>query len=343
MAAIVGGRHNDRMDTLQATLAQLWIYPIKSCAGLSLSQATLTPTGLAWDRAFMLVDAEGEMLTQRELPRMALIQPVMNTDAPDDEGCNTVNHGCSNPVSAVSGDVMHVRAVGMPELTVPLALPPAQARTQVRVWDDTVWAYDMGDAVANWFNTFLCDGNTTEWGAVRLVRFDPAHARPASRTWTKEHTALNQFSDGFPLLVISTASLDALNERLHAQAKPTVDVRRFRPNVVLSGVEAHDEDRVAQLRVTTEQPGTPAYGGPVDASPSEVVLQLVKPCPRCPIPNIDPDTATTGTAVMDALQAYRQDARFNGAITFGMNAFALHGVGQVLRVGQAVAGDWVFD
>lgn len=343
MAAIVGGRHNDRMDTLQATLSQLWIYPIKSCAGLSLSQATLTPTGLAWDRAFMVVDAEGEMLTQRELPRMALIQPVMNADAPNEEGRNTVNHGFSNPVSAVVGDVMQVRAVGMPDLTVPLTLPPAQARTQVRVWDDTVWAYDMGDAVAAWFNTFLRDDQHPEWGELRLVRFDPAHARPASRTWTKEYTALNQFSDGFPLLVTSTASLDELNQRLNAQAKPAVDVRRFRPNVVLSGVAAHDEDRVAQLRVRSDMPRTPAAGGPVDAAPTEVVLQLVKPCPRCPMPNIDPDTAMPGTAVMDALQAYRQDARINGAITFGMNAFALHGVGQVLRVGQSVAGDWVFD
>ena len=318
-----------RMNTLQATIAQLWVYPIKSCAGILSAQAELTHTGLAWDRAFMLVDAHGEMVTQRDLPRMALIQPELNT-APD---------------------VMHmtVRAAGMPELVLPLVpLPqvngmqwqlerqlrgPVAQRMKVRVWDDEVPAFDMGDAASQWFTQFLDTATQPSFGTLRLVRFDTSHARVASRTWTQSHTALNQFSDGFPILVASIASLNMLNQRLQAKGKPPVDMRRFRANVVLTGTEAHDEDRVAQLQVTTASP---------NGQQSDVVLKLVKPCPRCPIPNIDPDTAQSDTAVGDTLQGYRQDPRLDGKITFGMNAMALHGEGEVLRVGQQVTGDWVF-
>ncbi len=330
MATIVGGRHNGRMNSLQATIAQIWVYPIKSCAGLLCQEAALTATGLAWDRCFMVVDAHGEMVTQRDLPRMALIQPELNT-APDVMQ-------------------MTVRAPGMPDLVLPLVLP-AQVngmqwqlekqlqsrvanRVKVRVWDDEVPAFDLGDEASQWFTQFLDTATQPSFGALRLVRFDTSHARVASRTWTKSHTALNQFSDGFPILVASIASLNQLNQRLQAQGKEPVDMRRFRANVVLAGTEAHDEDRVTQLQVTTASP---------NGQQSEVVLKLVKPCPRCPIPNIDPDTAQSDTAVGDTLQGYRQDPRLDGKITFGMNAMALQGEGQVLRVGQQVTGDWVFE
>jgi uncharacterized protein YcbX len=300
------------MNTLQATIAQLWVYPIKSCAGLLCEQAELTATGLAWDRAFMVVDAQGEMVTQRDLPRMALIHPELNT----------------------ASDVMQmtVRATGMPDLVLPLALR-VDNRVKVRVWDDEVPAFDMGNEASQWFTQFLDTATDASFGALRLVRFDPSHARVSSRTWTQADTALNQFSDGFPMLVTSDASLQGLNQRLQAQGKAPVDMRRFRANVVLSGLEAHDEDRVAQLQVTTVSK---------EERPSQVVLKLVKPCPRCPIPNIDPDTAHSDTAVGDTLQAYRQDPRLEGKITFGMNAMAVQGEGQVLRVGQQVTGDWVF-
>lgn len=314
MGKIVGGRHNARMTTLQATIAQLWIYPIKSCAGILNEQAELTSTGLAWDRVFMVVDEHHEMVTQRDVPRMALIQPALDT----------------------SPDVMHMtlRAPGMPNVVLPLTLPGHASRVKVRVWEDEVPAFDMGDDAARWLTEFFDAASTPALGALRLVRFDPAHERTASRTWTQEHTAFNQFSDGFPILVTSIASLNELNRRLSAQEKPAVDMRRFRANVVLSEVEAHDEDRVAQLHIATALS---------QGAHTNVVLQLVKPCPRCPIPNIDPDTAHTDTVVGDTLQAYRQDPRLEGKITFGMNAIAIQGVGQVLRVGQQVTGDWVFE
>ncbi|HEY1229351.1 MAG TPA: MOSC domain-containing protein, partial [Ramlibacter sp.] len=98
-------------------------------------------------------------------------------------------------------------------------------------------------------------------------------------------------------------------------------------NVVLAGMDPHDEDRVAELQIAAAQP---------------VRLHLVKPCPRCPIPNIDPATAESNPVVTDTLQAYRQDPRLDGAVTFGMNAIVREGEDQVLRVGQAVTGAWNF-
>ena len=308
-----------------ARIAALWVFPIKSCAGVSVTQALLTPTGLAHDRAWMLVDADGEMLTQRELPRMALIQPEW------------VHASAASPEQ-------WVRAPGMAALQVPLS-HTAPAVT-VRVWDDAVPAFDMGPAVGAWFTEFL----GSRFGALRLVRFDDTHLRPSSKQWTQGLPSHNQFSDGFPLLVASTASLEELNARLKAKGEASVDMRRFRANVVLGhadsptahaedqpastlSLHAHDEDRIGTLTIHTQD----------DAASPVVKLQPVKPCPRCPIPNVDPDSAQSHPAVSDALQAYRQDPRVNGALTFGMNCLPTEGIGQLLRVGQAVGADWAFE
>lgn len=280
---------------LTARIARLFVYPVKSCAGIELNEAVLTETGLDLDRAWMVVDEEGEFVTQRELPRMALVRPQLK-----------------------HSEVV-LRAPGM--LALHLQIDAVEAPMKVRVWDDVVPAFDMGDVAAQWFSDFL-------GRRLRLVRFDPEHRRLANMQWTKGVEAPNQFSDGYPLLVASEASLALLNEKLAAAGAPPVGIERFRPNVVLAGVEAHDEDRVGELRVAADAP---------------VRLQPVKPCPRCPIPNIDPATAEVNPMVSDTLQGYRRDDRVNGAVTFGMNAIVLEGSDQVLRVGQAVQADWLFD
>lgn len=287
---------------LQGTVSQLWIYPVKSCAGLSLPEAELTPTGLAWDRAWMVVDEAGDFVTQRELPRMALIQPAFKLDQ------------------------LVLRAPGM--LALHLSLEGAEFQRRVRVWDDEVLAWDMGDLAAQWFSDFLGPDAPADLRRLRLVRFDPEVKRLCSAKWTGGRESLTQFADGFGVLVSSEASLAELNERLARAGEALVDLRRFRPNIVLAGVEAHDEDRIGAWRVRTPE--------------GVAALENVKPCARCPIPDIDPGTAMSTPAVSDALQAYRADPRLNGAITFGMNAIVLEGDGLVLRVGQAVGADWNF-
>ncbi len=294
---------------VQARIARLFVYPVKSCAGIDVPEALLTETGLDLDRAWMVVDDQGEFISQREEPRLALVQPAFKR----------------------GGSELQLRAPGM--LALHLRVDAVEAPARVRVWDDEVPAWDMGDIAAQWFSDFLA---LSEQGLpkanaprYRLVRFDPEHRRLSDRKWTGEAEALNQFSDGFPLLVLGQASLDGLNARLQAQGRAPVDVRRFRPNLVLDGLSEHDEDRVGPLQIETGE-------GPA-------LLTPVKPCPRCPIPDIDPATARRSPEVSDTLQTYRQDARVQGAVTFGMNAIVSAGVGTVLRVGQPVAASYRFD
>ena len=292
---------------ITAHVQRLFIYPVKSCAGIELTESPLCEFGLDLDRAWMVVDANGDFVTQRELPRMALIKPQLKMNE------------------------LILRAPGM--LALHVNIDAVEAPAQVTVWHDTVSAYDMGAVAAQWFTDFLSLTDAGLPGAnapkFRMVRFDPDHKRLANLTWTKGVEAMTQFADGFPMLVLSQASLDALNAKLVAAGQAAVGIERFRPNIVLSGVDAHDEDRLNELTIATTE-------GPV-------ALSLVKPCPRCPIPNIDPKTAISSPTVGDMLQTYRQDPRIGGSITFGMNAITTTGFDTVLRVGQAVSGNFKFD
>jgi uncharacterized protein YcbX len=292
---------------VQATIARLFVYPVKSCAGVALSEATLTETGLEFDRAWMVVDEQGVFVTQRELPRMALIQPELKNLE------------------------MVLRAPGM--LALHIALDKVEQPVQVTVWSDSVAAFDMGDVAAQWFSDFLNTDATGQRVAaprkLRLVRFDPEHRRLSSLKWTGGTEALNQFCDGFAVLVIGEAALDGLNQRLLAAGEAAVGMERFRPNIVLAGVEAHDEDSLDELHISTFQ--------------GLARLRMVKPCPRCPIPNIDPATATSTPVVSDMLQTYRRNEVVGGAVAFGMNAIVVDGVDFALRVGQSATADYKFE
>jgi uncharacterized protein YcbX len=279
-----------------ARIARLFIYPVKSCAGIEVQDALLTETGLDLDRAWMVVDHAGEFVTQRELPRLALVRPQIKFNE------------------------VVLRAPGM--LALHLAVDTVEEAVRVRVWDDEVAAYDMGPIAAQWFSDYLGQ-------RVRLVRFDPEGRRLSSLDWTGGVEAPNQFTDGYPVLLASTASLDLLNAKLAAKGHEAVGIERFRPNIVIEGVEAHDEDRIGLLRIATGD-------GPI-------VLRPVKPCARCPIPNIDPATARIDPVVTDTLQAYRRSERLNGGTAFGMNVITVEGLDRTLRVGQAATGSYSFD
>lgn len=286
---------------IQATIARLFVYPIKSCAGVEVNETLLIETGLEFDRAWMVVDSAGDFVTQRELPRMALIRPQLKHSE------------------------MILRAPGM--LALHIAFDRVEEPARVRVWKDEVAAYDMGDIAAQWFSDFLSEPGKLR--KLRLVRFDPEQQRLSSLKWTDGIEAPNQFADGFPLLVASEGSLSELNARLVAAGHGAVGIERFRPNVVLAGIEAHDEDRVDTLHIATAE--------------GEVSLRPVKPCARCPIPDIDPATGTSSPEVGDMLRTYRSDPRVDGAITFGMNAIVLQGVEHALRVGQPVGANLRFE
>jgi uncharacterized protein YcbX len=274
------------VSDLRVSLAAIHVYPVKSCAGVSPETALLGETGFDLDRAWMVVDAAGRFVSQRELPRMALVRTTIRSE-----------------------DLV-LRAPGM--LALHVALDRVEARAEAEVWNDRVAAFDMGPLCAQWFSDFL-------GRPLRMVRFDPDARRLASRDWTGATDAPTSFQDGFPLLVTSTASLDELNRRLALAAHAPVTMTRFRPNLVLSGLDANGEDQLDEIAFATAD-------GPVR-------LKCVKPCMRCPIPDVDPESGERGHAVGDTLSAYRGHPRMGGAVTFGVNAIVVEGVGRTLATG----------
>ena len=297
----------DTAHDVQGQIAELWIYPVKSCAGIAVQQARLSRHGLEWDRHWMVVAPNGEFLTQRSHPRMALIRPE------------------------ITHEYLLLHFAGQSSLQIPLR---AQGdKCQARVWNDWVQAWDLGEWAAParaWLSQVLGMD-------CRLVRFDPSQPRQASERWVADGDAPVHFADGYPLLVLSQSAVDELNQRLVQAGKAAVDARRFRPNIVIAGIQAHDEDRVEQLDVLDDL-----------LKLSGLNLRPCKPCTRCPIPDIDPDTAVPGTSVGQSIGSYRQDPRVDGAITFGMNTI-VQGLPDSedavvnLALGQQLAGNLRFD
>lgn len=266
------------------TIAGLYVYPIKSCRGIALSRARVTPAGLQHDREWMVVTPEGRFLTQRELPRLALVVPAL------DEGQLTLG------------------APGIGPLNVSLRGAPDAAQLEVTVWGAKCLARDEGDEAAKWFSTVL-------GRSVRLVRFDRSRRRPTDPSWSQGLDGEALFSDGFPILVLSQASLDDLNARLPV---PPLPVDRFRPNVLIDGCEPYGEDRIATL------------------TSDSVRLRLVKPCTRCSITTVDQLTGTpTGEEPLKTLKTYRWDAQLRG-VAFAQNAIVEAGDGATLVVGSAL-------
>ena len=269
---------------IEVSLSKLYVYPIKSCRGYSVSDIEIAETGLKHDRTFMLVDKQTHhFVTQRTFPQMSLISTEYKL-----------------------GTIV-VRAPGMLRLDLPLDI--VGDVIQVSVWQDKVNAFDMGDVAAHWFSTFLKH-------AVRLVRFDPEGDRICSRRWTGAQTGKVEFADGFSLLVMSSASLAHINQRLEEKAAKPVSMNRFRPNIVLDNLEPFEEDAIDTLRL------------------GDIVLKFVKPCSRCEIPNIEVETGQMMQEPMMTLASFRSNSKMKGAICVGMNAVVIGGAGKSLQTGQ---------
>ncbi|HEX4327783.1 MAG TPA: MOSC domain-containing protein, partial [Burkholderiales bacterium] len=218
---------------------------------------------------------------------------------------------------AIDAGMLRVSAPGRTALVVRLdSIAQRAAERQVKVWTHECLAFDEGEEAATWFSGFL--GHPS-----RLVRFDPAHRRVSSPEWTGGVQALNRFSDGYPVLLISQASLDDLNDRLAEAGREALPMNRFRPNIVLGGVGPYEEDYMLTLAATG------------------IVFKPVKPCPRCPVPSIDQSTGVPGPDPLDILSQYRSDERTGGVI-FGQNLIALEGAGKLLKVGLELTPEWNF-
>jgi uncharacterized protein YcbX len=191
-------------------LSALHLYPVKSCRGIAVAEATVTDAGLEHDREWMVVTPEGRFVTQRECPRLATVRVALSSGA------------------------LTLAAEGGGSVAVPLDFRGNPV--DVTVWRDRCGAHDQGDEVARWLSEWL-------GRPLRLVRFESSQRRLSDPAWTGGLEAATRFSDGFALLAISRASLADLNSRL---AVPLA-MNRFRPNLELEGLPPYGEDDLQDL------------------------------------------------------------------------------------------------
>lgn len=260
-------------------LTGLYIYPVKSCRGISVKHARVVERGLEHDRRWMIVDSVGRFLTQRELPPLQLIG------------------------TAIEGDVVRLTAAGIDPFALPLRPDPSEtAPLPVRVWRSQLVARRHARG-SDWLSTVLARPVSLVWMDDEATR---ATARPP-------RTPVS-FADGYPMLVASEASLAELNRRLIDAGSAPITMERFRPNLVLDGdSQPFVEDELRRFRI-----GAIGFRG-------------VKPCDRCRVTTVDPETAATGKEPLRTLATFR--AR-GGAVYFGVN-LAHESEGE-LRVGDEV-------
>lgn len=272
-------------------LSALHLYPVKSCRGLGVSAAELDDYGFVGDRRFMVVSAvDGKFFTQRTHPRMALIGTALTKD---DLILSAPHHGSVTVGRALRPTVRD---------------KPRPARL-VTVWKSTVTADDCGDEPAGWLSDFL-------GLPLRLVRMGDSYQRPIVKP-TAQPGDVVSFADACPLLVISEASLDDLNDRLAARHEEPLPMNRFRPNLVVTGCAPYAEDTWTRIRI------------------GDVVLRNAGLCARCPVTTTDQETAERGKEPLKTFATYRRDPVDPTDVNFGVNLIHETKRG-ILRVGATV-------
>lgn len=270
------------------TVTHLFVYPVKSLKGIELQEASLTSKGIKHDRRWMVTGKDGRFKTQRELSRLALVQTALT-----DEGVHLEMHG--QGTVTIPFDAAHGREVSS------------------KVWKDPCETLDHGDEIARWLTQAV--GNGTE---LRLVSMKPEFTRTLSKSVFLGEETTAHFADAAPFLIANKSSLDALNVELARRNLDQVPINRFRPNIVLSGLDAFAEHGVESL------------------SGTECSFSLRYPCERCVVTTID-----QASAVRDpAMQPFRTLAEINPmpnkprAPAFGENAVLESGDGHQIKIGD---------
>jgi uncharacterized protein YcbX len=260
-------------------VTELNIYPVKSTRRIALQESPVLPRGLPWDRRWMLVDEAGNFITARQQPVLATVQ------------------------TTVGDETLSITAEGYETLQLPLQ-PGQSETTPVTVWKDSLDAVLAGNQADAWFSDFL-------GLSCRLVQLTDDLSRSVNPDYGRPGDEVS-FADGFPLLLITRASLADLNSRL----QQPVEMRRFRPNLVVDGDAPYAEDHWRRIRV------------------GDVEFEGVKNCSRCVVTTIDPDSGRKhpDKEPLRTLSTYRR--RPQGGVYFGQNLIPRSG--GVIHVGAEV-------
>ncbi len=256
-------------------LSDIIVYPVKSTGGLSLSRCWVEKQGLAFDRRFMLAQEDGSMITARQYPQLVHVSATLFPG-----GLWLSYPGQETLALHQTGFVM--------------------GEVQTHVFKDRFTAWSTTERANRWFSAILGQ-------PVQLLFTGDQSGR------TREAIPFNiSFADGYPLLILSEASLAALNER----SDSLISMAHFRPNLIVSGTGAFEEDGWKRIRI------------------GEVEFVGIKPCVRCVMTTIDPQTAEpdAGREPLMTLSRFRADEQ--GNIKFGHNLVAMNE--GVIRVGDTV-------
>lgn len=248
---------------MQPFLSNIHVYPVKSLAGIEVNDWQVTAKGLRYDRKWMLVDDENLFLSQRRLPRMALIK------------------------TAIEGDRLVLSAPDMENVSLPLNDAEEGEELLTTIWKDECIGRCVSKELDEWFAYFLKTPCRLVYQPDETIRaVDPGYARATDKV---------NFNDGFPFLIISKASLNALNQAMGLE----VSMARFRPNLVIADCEPYAEDLWRQIRI------------------GDIGFRLPKPCSRCAVPSIDPETAQKDKEPLATLNRLR---KWKNKVYFGQNA-----------------------
>ena len=257
-------------------ISGLYIYPIKGCRGIAVDTAAVHDIGLEHDRRFMVVDENNRFVSQREHPAMARI------------GVTQTATGWA------------LNRVDLP--TLRWDPTPYGAESHVQIWKDTVAVVDQGAEVAAWFSNALGT-------RCRLVGFAPGARRLVDQTFAIAADDAVSFADGYASLLVTEASLSDLNTR----TKEPVPMDRFRPNIVVSGSLAWEEDTWRTVTV-----------GSVD-------MVAVKKCARCLVTTTDQQSGERFVEPLHTLAVFRH---IGHGLIFGQNM--IHVGRGTIRIGDVI-------
>mmetsp|Transcript_5696 Transcript_5696/g.13377 ORF Transcript_5696/g.13377 Transcript_5696/m.13377 type:complete len:366 (-) Transcript_5696:97-1194(-) len=326
-------RQRNRPKTVR--IEELWVYPIKSCKGHSMKEVELTKWGLKDDRRYVIVGPESKALTQRELPKMVFIHPAL----PTEKGLL---------LQALPGSDLPGSKMMAPVLVKQVTEGTVR---HVNVWGDQVAGIDQGDVAASWLQSFLGKEG------LRLLFVAPSSKRVVSPEFGVGETA---FADLFPLLVSNQASLDDFNTRVAGKVETTL--ANWRPNIHISGVGPWEEEEIRALEIDAPHDSSSMTNGaakPGTEAPAAARLTLAKPCARCIMTTVDPQTGqrqAEGTTLKTLRKVHsgavlRAKATLHKAFFareksasegfFGVNAFVeMPKPGLILKVGDTVRVQW---
>jgi len=252
------------------TVQELYIYPIKSLPGLRVHESRVMEKGLQYDRRLMLIDEHGRFMTQRTRPEMCRFHLFLQED-----------------------QITIVDKTNHQNLPIEIKLNQNWAGASIRasIWDDEVEVIEVNPKMSSWFSEIFAH-------PCKLVAFPEQNIRRIDPDYSPEERNVS-LADGYPLLMISQESLDLLNSKLDQPVK----MNRFRPNIVVSGGQSHEEDFLRRFQIGTN------------------IFAAVKPCARCSLTTVNPETGQIGEEPLKTISTYRKAGQ---KVNFGMNIIPLN-------------------